>query len=470
MITRLKKHNDSLFLILLLILLSGGSWFFNHNMSGKIFFLEGEVKKIEKQDLSFLKQNNDLLTIKKDIQNNIDTFSTLQTNIQDNKTEDIKKELSKNPKSNELLAILPPSEIANIQQTESRKKITEDITLFKEKSAILWQSISKMGNEDFSETQFSIGNISDSSLKNTLHSSLSNFLKKEKDLFNPIVSYDSSLDKFSLATERLEQIYPLLKEQQNTNKQLIKEKIASLNKELYIVQIISLVGIVSLVLVLIFVTLKKRRKNVNEVEVEHSEINEYEKTISTDAGVSLVSEITPPQDPLLYDEVVSTVTHLNQVLDKQINLHFDVENFESLTIEQQEKLKDISLELIKYGMYYSFESQQQGDIIISLKSHDGHYTFLFKDNGKGLNAQELKEKIKIQYGVGDKVFENKTNQQIYSFIFKPGFEFISTPKDLDMQPLQLDVAAQFIKDINASISLSTEENHGTEFLINFQSI
>lgn len=470
MITRLKKHNDSLFLILLLILLSGGSWFFNHNMSGKIFFLEGEVKKIEKQDLSFLKQNNDLLTIKKDIQTNIDTFSTLQSNIQDNKTEDIKKELSKNPKSNELLAILPPSEIANIQQTESRKKITEDITLFKEKSAILWQSIAKMGNEDFSETQFSIGNISDSSLKNTLHSSLSNFLKKEKDLFNPIVSYDSSLDKFSLATERLEQIYPLLKEQQNTNKKIIKEKIASLNKELYIVQIISLVGIVSLVLVLIFVTLKKRRKNVNELEVEHAEINEYEKTISTDAGLSLVSEITPPQEPLLYDEVVSTVTHLNQVLDKQINLHFDVENFESLTIEQQEKLKDISLELIKYGMYYSFESQQQGDMIISLKSHDGHYTFLFKDNGKGLNAQELKDKIKIQYGVGDKVFENKTNQQIYSFIFKPGFEFISTPKDLDMQPLQLDVAAQFIKEINASISLSTEENHGTEFLINFQSI
>ena len=49
MITRLKKHNDSLFLILLLILLSGGSWFFNHNMSGKVYFLEGEVKKIEKQ-------------------------------------------------------------------------------------------------------------------------------------------------------------------------------------------------------------------------------------------------------------------------------------------------------------------------------------------------------------------------------------------------------------------------------------
>ena len=77
MITRLKKHNDSLFLILLLILLSGGSWFFNHNMSGKVYFLEGEVKKIEKQDLSFLKQNNDLLTIKNDIQNNIDTFLSI---------------------------------------------------------------------------------------------------------------------------------------------------------------------------------------------------------------------------------------------------------------------------------------------------------------------------------------------------------------------------------------------------------
>lgn len=467
MITRLKKHNDSLFLILLLILLSGGSWFFNHNMSGKIFFLEGEVKKIEKQDLSFLKQNNDLLTIKKDIQNNIDTFSTLQTNIQDNKTEDIKKELSKNPKSNELLAILPPSEIANIQQTESRKKITEDITLFKEKSAILWQSIAKMGNEDFSETQFSIGNVSDSSLKNTLHSSLSNFLKKEKDLFNPIVSYDSSLDKFSLATERLEQIYPLLKEQQNTNKKIIKEKIASLNKELYIIQIVSLVGILGLIGVLVFITMKKKRKSSMQNETEHSEITEYEKTISSNEDLS---EITDPQQSELYDTVISFIANLNTKLHKNINLHLDIESFESLTLEQQEKVKEIIFQLVKFSAAYSFETNASGDIIVSLRGTEGNYTLLCKDNGRGLFVEEIKEKIKSQYHVQDSVFVGKSNQQIYSFIFKPGFDLTSIPENTDIEPLQLNIVSQLAKEINANISLSTEEQHGTEFLIHFQSI
>lgn len=467
MITRLKKHNDSLFLILLLLLLSSGTWFFNHSMSGKILFLENEVVKIEKQDLSFIKQNNDLLNAKKEIQTNIDGFLKLQTSVQENKTEDIKKELSQNPKSSELLAILPPSEIANIQQGDSRKKIMEDITSLKDKSATLWQSISKIGQEEFSDTQFALGNISDSSLKTSVYNNVSGLLKKEKELFNSITSYDNSFENFKVATEKLEQVYPLLKTEQNKNKELIKNKVNSMNSELYIIQIVSLVGILGLIGVLVFITMKKKRKSSMQNETEHSEITEYEKTISSNEDLS---EITDPQQSELYDTVISFIANLNTKLHKNINLHLDIESFESLTLEQQEKVKEIIFQLVKFSAAYSFETNASGDIIVSLRGTEENYTLLCKDNGRGLFVEEIKEKIKSQYHVQDSVFVGKSDQQIYSFIFKPGFDLTSIPENTDIEPLELNIVSQLVKEINANISLSTEEQHGIEFLIHFQSI
>lgn len=465
MLTRLKKHNDSLFLILLLTLLSGSAWFLNHNMTDKISFLEKEVHKIENQDLSFLKQNTDLLTKKKLIQENIDNYLKLQTNIQENKTEDLKKDLSQNTKSSELLSILPPSEIATIQQKESTKKITDEIVSFKEQSAVFWQSINKLSSEDFSDSQFVMGNISDSSLKSSLASDIAGFLKKEKEYFSPIVSYDNDFSKFNIVTEKLDQILPLLKTQQAKNKQIIRTKIDSLNQELYVIQIVSVAGLVALLLVLFFVIYRKNKKeklNGNDA----TEIIDYEQSLShttTEIKTDHVIELT------LYDQFLSLVNDLNTHFNKNINLHFDMDGFESLTIEQKSHLNEILSQLIKFSLVYSFHEGQSGDIIISLKENNELKQIVFKDNGKGLFVEQLKAQIKEKYGVNDDVFVGKSNQQIMSFIFKPGFELVPYLADSHYN-LQLNVVAQLVKELNATMSLSTKENHGTEFMFQFKSI
>lgn len=465
MLTRLKKHNDSLFLILLLILLSGSAWFLNHNMSDKVSFLEKEVYKIEKQDISFLKQNTDLLAKKKSIQENIDNYLKLQSNIQQNKTEDLKKDLSQNSKSSELLSILPPSEIANIQQKESTKKITDDIVSFKEQSAIFWQSINKLSSEDFSDSQFVIGNISDSSLKSSLASDITTFLKKEKENFSTIASYDNDFEKFGTATEKLDQILPLLKTQQAKNKQIIRTKIDSLNQELYVIQIVSVVGLVALLLVLFFVIYRKNKK-LKTVGNEVNDIIDYDQSLAhttTEIKTEHVIELT------LYDQFLSLVNDLNTHLHKNVNLHFDMDDFDSLTIEQQSHLNEMLSQLIKFSLVYSFNEEQSGDIIISLRENNELKQIIFKDNGKGLFVEQLKAKIKEQYSVSDDVFVGKSNQQIMSFIFKQGFELVPSLTDSHYN-LQLHVVAQIVKELNATMGLSSKENHGTEFTIQFKSI
>ena len=51
--------------------------------------------------------------------------------IMNMKIDVIAKEVANNPKNSEILAILPPSETINIQQNEMLKKLSEDITEFK---------------------------------------------------------------------------------------------------------------------------------------------------------------------------------------------------------------------------------------------------------------------------------------------------------------------------------------------------
>lgn len=461
MMARLKRNNDSIFITLLLVLLASSSWFFINQSLEKKLNLTHEVKKIEAQEVLFNKQNTDLLNLKKQTQENIDNFLKLQLTIQENKTEEVKQELNKNTKSSNLLSILPPSEIATIQQNESHKKITEEITALKASSALFWDSISKMGNENVSETSFSIGNIKDNSLKNSLYTDLSSFLKKEKELFNTFTSYDNSFEKFTQSSEGLTQVYPLLKTQQIKNKKLLNEALDSLDKELQIIQIASAVGFVSLLIVLIFVVSRKKKY---KAPVSNHQGEDFEPTISISTKKEDLLSVS------LYDKSLSLINVINQTFNKQINLHFDMDNFESLTLSQQDKLTSVVLELVKFSGLYSFTDKDSGDIIISLKEEQGSHTFLFKDNGKGLFVEDIKEKIKQQYSVNDNVFVGKTNQQIFSFIFKPNFVLVQNEDLINTEKLQLNLVSQVTQEINGKISLSTQENNGTEFLINFQSV
>ena len=61
-------------------------------------------------------------------------------------------------------------------------------------------------------------------------------------------------------------------------------------------------------------------------------------------------------------------------------------------------------------------------------------------------------------------------KQILSFIFKPGFVLIPHIETSSVETLQLNLISQLSKEINAKISLSTQQNNGTDFMLEFQSI
>lgn len=466
MINRFKKHNDTLFLALLLSLLSVESWVLTHYMTDKIMLLEQEVVKIDKQDLSFTKQNIDILHSKKQIQEHIDHYLELENALTQKDMDHVKNLLIQNIKSKDLLSILPPSEIATIEQTQSQKKIQDDVIKLKARTSMLSKSIAKMGSDNFSDNQFSIGNISDTVLKSSLSPDLNIFLNKEKELFKPVLGYHHSFYAFKESTNNLNQVYPLFKIQKTNTKNLLMSHIEKKQQQLQTIQIISLIGIVILALYLAFVLHKKRKSHIASV-VSHLQAQELEPTTTIYGQLNNHTQ----HNRTLYNQALSLITELNELLNKQVNLHFDVENFHTLSLEQKDKLTHIILELVRFSGVYSFDSHQNGDIVISLKkSQEGDYVLLFKDNGKGLFVEELKANIKSQYHVSDSAFLGKNEQQIYSFIFKPGFKLMPLTNEQSITHLNLDVVSKLSQDIPANISLSTQEHNGTTFMIQFRSI
>lgn len=453
MLRRLKNYNDIVFIIFLIFLLGGATWLFSHNVEQKVTLLQNEIQKINKQHLFFTKQNNDLTNEHNAIVNNINHYLQLEVNISENKTEELKKTLSENAKSTELLAILPPSEIANIQQKENIKKINEDITSFKQKSAFVWLSLTKLTNEEFNNNDFVIGNIKDNSLKNDLANNLATLLKKEKPIFTSIAHLNGDIGKFSLSTENLTQFLPLYQLEQEKNKSAITSVINSLSKELYLIQTVSVVGLVCLILLLFFVIFRKKKKKQSNIV----KVSPIEKTVVSHTLEQPVINVTQ-------NNIYNLINDMNSSLSKHINLHFDSEYLDSLSVDTKDNITLMIEQFIKFSLLYSFSMREFGDIIVSLREEEQHKKLIFKDNGKGLLLSDIKDKIKQQFGVNDNVFAGKSEQQILSLIFKPNFNFITNQKDYNVD---LSVITQLTKKMNAQLSIKNHEPNGIEFVIIF---
>lgn len=452
MLKRLKNHNDLIFIIFLIFLFAVSTWVVSNNIQQRINSLVAETQKIDKQKLFFTKHNNGLQQQRESIVDNINSYLKLQKNLSDNNTEELKKTLLENSKSSELLAILPPSEIAQIQQKELLKTIHEDITDFKEKSAFVWQSIYQLNSHEYNAAQFAIGNIQDNNVKDILSQSINDLLKKEKPIFTSVAKLNSDIENFSSDTENFKQFFPLLSLQQEKNKNTINSTIDSLSEHLATAQLFAIVGLLCLISLLVFVIFRKKHKKTTAL-LDNTELIEQVTVLDETPVVSLLTN---------NDKTLSLFNEINHNLSKHINLHFDSDMFHTLPVKTQETISDIINEFIKFSLVYSFDMRDFGDVIVSL--YDDAYTtkLVYKDNGKGLVVEDVKHKIKQQYNVNESIFLGKSDQQLLSFIFKPGFELIKQDK---IYSFNLSSINNCLKELQGNMSIHSQENHGVEFVI-----
>ncbi len=123
---------------------------------------------------------------------------------------------------------------------------------------------------------------------------------------------------------------------------------------------------------------------------------------------------------------------------------------------------------VDHGIETAIEREKNGKspvANITLKAYHkaGNVFIEISDDGRGLNKEAILEKA-IEKGLC-KPGEKLSDQEIYDFIFQPGFSTAKQVTDISGRGVGMDVVKKNIDTLRGSIEIQTEKNKGTTFTI-----
>jgi two-component system chemotaxis sensor kinase CheA len=89
------------------------------------------------------------------------------------------------------------------------------------------------------------------------------------------------------------------------------------------------------------------------------------------------------------------------------------------------------------------------------------------DDGKGLNIDGIKRKALERNLVTPEILSGMDNEDIYEFIFHPGFSTAEKITDVSGRGVGMNVVKEVVNEMNGSISIETEPGMGTRFIMAF---
>ncbi len=139
-----------------------------------------------------------------------------------------------------------------------------------------------------------------------------------------------------------------------------------------------------------------------------------------------------------------------------------------------EALADPLIHLVRNAVDHGIEIPEErvklgksrtGKIILSAKQEGDHILLSIKDDGKGMNAHEIKKKI-IKMGLMEKEYvERMSDSECFNVIFTPGFSMKEEISDVSGRGVGMDVVKTKITQLNGSLTIDSVVNAGTTILI-----
>ncbi|WP_072395254.1 chemotaxis protein CheW [Hyphomicrobium sp. CS1GBMeth3] len=106
---------------------------------------------------------------------------------------------------------------------------------------------------------------------------------------------------------------------------------------------------------------------------------------------------------------------------------------------------------------------ERGEIRVSAAHEAGQITIDIADDGKGLDIERIKAKILAQGLATEQDLRAMSNEEIYRFIFEPGFSTAQVVSNVSGRGVGMDVVRTNIEAIGGSVSLSSVEGKGSRF-------
>lgn len=108
---------------------------------------------------------------------------------------------------------------------------------------------------------------------------------------------------------------------------------------------------------------------------------------------------------------------------------------------------------------------REGHIVINAYHEGGQVVIEIKDDGKGLDREKIIEKVVEKNLANSGELEKMNDQEIFSFIFEPGFSTTDEISKLSGRGVGMDVVRTNIAAIGGTVDLQSENGKGTTFYL-----
>ncbi len=139
-----------------------------------------------------------------------------------------------------------------------------------------------------------------------------------------------------------------------------------------------------------------------------------------------------------------------------------------------EEVSDPLMHLIRNAVSHGIETppertaagkNKQGTVLLNAYPEGNAIVIEVEDDGKGLSIQKIRETAIEKGLLTEEEAESVPQSMIIDYIFTPGFTTTTTTTDISGRGVGLDVVRENILNLGGTISVQTEKNMGTRFII-----
>ena len=175
----------------------------------------------------------------------------------------------------------------------------------------------------------------------------------------------------------------------------------------------------------------------------------------------------------LYQKAPRIVRELAKEMDKKIEL---VVKGEETEIDRGiiEELNDPLVHMIRNSCDHGIEAPKDrinsgksevGTVTLDADQEGNHIVLKIIDDGKGMDAQKLKEKAIEKDIITEDQARTMTEREAYQLIFAPGFSTAKVVTDVSGRGVGMDVVKTNIQKLKGMVEIDSELGKGTTFII-----
>ncbi|MFA5519365.1 MAG: chemotaxis protein CheW [Spirochaetota bacterium] len=178
-------------------------------------------------------------------------------------------------------------------------------------------------------------------------------------------------------------------------------------------------------------------------------------------------------------QVFSRFNRLVRDLDKEHNKRVELV-IKGEETELDKKVIDVIgeplLHLIRNAVDHGIETREERSRLgksevatITLNAYQGGNQIFVEisDDGHGLDIDAIKEKVIAKNISTPEMLANMDDQDIYNFIFAPGFSTAKKVTDISGRGVGMNVVKEIVNELNGNVTIETEKSMGTRFVLTF---